>query len=61
MSLDQLKELEIKEAQELYTRPANQLIAGMQVKQIEQLSKSIRKIEKGVLDSARELPSMPSC
>jgi len=59
MSLSQLKELEIKEAQQLYDHPANQLIAGMQIKQIEQLSESIQKIEKGVLDSARELPFYP--
>ena len=56
MSLSQLKGLEIRQAQELYTHPANQRIAGMQIKQIEQLSESIQKLEKGVLDSARELP-----
>src|SRR6266436_6271639 len=56
MTLADLKALEIKEAQELYDHPANQLIAGMQIKHIEQLSQSIEKIEKGVLDSARELP-----
>src|SRR6266480_2967932 len=56
MSLSQLKELEIKEAQGLYTHPANQLIAGMQIQHIEQLSESIQKIEKGVLASARDLP-----
>ena len=56
MSLSQLKELEIMQAQELYTHPANQLIAGMQIKHIEQLSQTIIKIEKGVLASARELP-----
>jgi transposase len=56
MSLSQLKELEIKEAQGLYTHPANQLIAGMQIKHIEQLSESIAKIERGVLASAREVP-----
>ena len=61
MSLSQLKELELKEAQELYEHPANQLIAGMQIKHIEQLSQSIEKIEKVVLASARELPSTPSC
>ena len=59
MSLSQLKELEIKEAQQLYDHPANQLIAGMQIKQIEQLSESIQKIEKGVLACARELPFYP--
>src|SRR6266481_3074895 len=52
MTLSELKELEIAEAQELYTHPANQLIAGMQIQHIEQLSQSIKKIEKGVLDSA---------
>src|SRR6058998_1094786 len=57
MTLGELKDLEIKEAQGLYDHPANQLIAGMQIKHIEQLTESIEKIEKAVLDSARELPS----
>src|SRR6266700_14212 len=57
MTLSQLKALEIKAAQELYDHPANQLIAGMQIKHIEQLTESIEKIEKVVLASARELPS----
>jgi|SRR5579862_701081 len=56
MTLSRLKELEIKKTQELYDHPANQLIAGLQIKHIEQLSESIAKIEKSVLDSARELP-----
>jgi len=56
MPLRQLKELAIKEAQELYHHPANQLIAGMQIKHIEQLTESIEQIEKVVLASARELP-----
>ena len=56
MALSRLKELEIKEAQDLYDHPANQLIAGMQIKHIEQLTESIDKVEKGVLDCARELP-----
>ncbi len=56
LALSRLKELEIKEAQELYDHPANQLIAGMQIRHIEQLSESVEKIEKGVLVSARELP-----
>src|SRR6266446_1144979 len=56
MSLSELKALEIKEAQGLYDHPANQLIAGMQIKHIEQLSESVEKIEKAVLASARELP-----
>src|SRR5438034_2219247 len=56
MTLSELKELEIKQAQDLYDHPANQLIAGMQIKHIEQLTESIEKIEKAVLDCARELP-----
>jgi transposase len=56
MSLSELKGLEIKAAQKLYEHPANQLIAGMQVGHIEQLTQSIEKIEKVVLASARELP-----
>ena len=56
MTLSRLKELEIKQAQDLYDHPANQLIAGMQIKHIEQLTESIEKVEKGVLDCARELP-----
>src|SRR6266851_3594164 len=56
MTLGELKELEIKEAQELYDHPANQLIAGMQIKHITHLSESVEKIEKVVLGSARELP-----
>jgi transposase len=57
MTLGRLKELEIKEAQDLYEHPANQMIAGMQLKHIEQLTESIDKIEKVVMASARELPS----
>jgi len=57
MTLSQLKELEIKEAQDLYAHPANQMIAGMQIKQMDQLTESIEKIEKVVMASARELPS----
>ena len=56
MTLSALKNLEIKEAQELYEHPANQMIAGMQIKHIEQLTESIEKLEKAVLGSARELP-----
>jgi transposase len=56
MALSRLKALKIKEAQDLYEHPANQVIAGLQIKHIEQLTESIEKIEKGVLASARELP-----
>jgi transposase len=57
MTLRQLKELESKEAQQLYDHPANALIAGMQIQHIEQLTQSIEKIEKVVLVDARDLPS----
>ena len=56
MTLGELKDLGIKQAQDLYDHPANQLIAGMQIKHIEQLAESIEKVEKLVLDCARELP-----
>ena len=56
LTLSELKALEIKKAQELYDHPANQIIAGVQIKHIEHLSESIKKIEKAVLASARELP-----
>jgi transposase len=56
MTLVRLKELEVKEAQALYHHPANQLIAGMQIRHIEQLTESIEKIQKAVMASARELP-----
>ena len=56
MSLGRLKEMEVEEAHQLYEHPANQLIAGMQIKHIDQLTESIEKIQKAVLDSARELP-----
>jgi transposase len=56
MTLSELKGLDIKAAQEIYEHPANQLIAGMQIQQIEQLTQSVGKIEKAVLASARELP-----
>jgi transposase len=56
LTLSRLKELEVKEAQALYEHPANQMIAGLQMQHIEQLNKSIDKIQKGVLACARELP-----
>src|ERR1044071_1615895 len=49
MTLNTLKQLEVKAAQDLYEHPANQIIAGMQIKHVEQLSQSIRKIEKVVM------------
>ena len=56
IALGQVKQMGPKEAPALYEHPANQLIAGMQIKHIEQLTESIAKIEKGVLGAARELP-----
>jgi transposase len=56
LTLTKLKELEIKEAQALYDHPANQIIAGMQIKHIDQLTESIEQIGKTVLASARALP-----
>ncbi len=56
MSLNRLKQMGVEEAQKLYTDPANQLIAGLQVQHIGQLGQSIQEIEKRVLASARALP-----
>lgn len=56
MPLKMLKSMEPKEAKELYEHPANQLIAKLQLEHIGALDRSIRLIEKGVLDSAREIP-----
>lgn len=56
MTLSRLKALEPAQAVELYDHPANQLIARMQKEHIEQLDKSIGRVEKAVLLSARELP-----
>ncbi len=59
MSLSGLKRLEVKEAQALYKHPANQLIAGMQLQQMGNLTQSIEKIETVVIACARELPFYP--
>jgi transposase len=48
--------MEPKEAPKLYEHPANQLIAQVQADHIPALDKSIGRIEKGVLASAREIP-----
>lgn len=56
MSLSRLKSLEVSEAAALYEHPANQLIAKIQKEHIEQLGQSIERLEKAVLQSARELP-----
>jgi transposase len=57
MTLSELQGLEIKAAQDLYEHPANQLIAGMPIQQIEHRTERIAKIAQAVLSSARELPS----
>ena len=56
MSLSRLKSMPVDEVIELYEHPANQLIAKVQKEHIEQLGRSIERIEKAVLRSARELP-----
>ena len=56
MPLKQLKNREPKEAKALYEHPANQLIARVQLEQIQSLDESISRIEKAVLDCAREIP-----
>jgi transposase len=54
--LKTLKSMEPKQAKELYEHPANQLIAKLQLEHIGSLDRSISLIEKGVLESAREIP-----
>jgi transposase len=56
MNLGQLKSMEPSQAAALYEHPANQLIATVQKEHIDQLGRSIARIEKAVLKSARELP-----
>ena len=56
LDLSEAKKLEPKEASKLYEHPANQLIAQVQAEHIQALGKSISRIEKGVLASAREIP-----
>src|SRR6478672_6161524 len=55
MTLSRLKALQVEQAQELYDHPANQLIAGIQVQHIAQLTESIEQIEKAVLKVAARL------
>jgi len=56
LDLSEAKTMEPKEAPKLYEHPANQLIAQVQTENIQALGKSISRIEKGVLASAREIP-----
>jgi transposase len=53
---NEIKKMELEEAQKLYTHPANQLIATIQLQHIEALHESIQKIEKVVRESASFLP-----
>jgi transposase len=56
LDLSQAKKMEPQEAAKLYEHPANQLIAQVQAEHMQALAKSIRRIEEGVLASAREIP-----
>jgi transposase len=56
LDLSEVKKMEPKEVSELYEHPANQLIAQVQAEHIQALAKSISRIEKAVLASAREIP-----
>ena len=56
MRLNELKQLEVEEGKKLYTDPANQLIAGIQLQHIEQLTQSIEEIEKRVLGCVQGRP-----
>jgi len=55
-SLGRLKGMALADTQTLYEHPANCLIARLQKEHIEQLDRSIGKIEKTVLQCARQLP-----
>jgi transposase len=57
LSLSRLKGMALEETKTLYEHPANCLVATVQREHIEQLDRSIARIEKAVLQSARELPS----
>lgn len=59
LPLKELKALEPKEGSELYEHPANQLIAQVQLEHIQNLDRSIGRIEKAVLGCAREIPLYP--
>src|SRR5512133_1518566 len=56
LDLSDAKKMEPKEAPKLYEHPANQLIAQVQAEHIQALEKSIKRIEKAVLASAKEIP-----
>lgn len=56
MTLTRLKSIDSKDAPKLYGHPANQLVAQIQMRQIESLNQSVGQIEKAVLKCAREIP-----
>jgi transposase len=56
MPLRDLKAMEPRQAITLYEHPANQLIAKIQLEQMESLDKGIATIEKAVLGCARAIP-----
>lgn len=56
LELREVKGMTPLQGQKLYDHPANQLIAGIQLKHIEQLDQSIEKIEQAVLKCTRQLP-----
>ncbi len=57
LELRKLKAMTPKEAAQIYTHPANQLIAQVQKQHIEALDQSIHQIEKAVLSVADKLPN----
>lgn len=56
LDLSDAKKTEPKEAPKLYEHPANQLIAQVQAEHIQALNQSICRLDKAVLDCAREIP-----
>lgn len=56
MSQSEFKGLEMKKVKQLYDHPANQLIAQVQKKHVDELTASIEKIEDIILKTAKALP-----
>lgn len=56
LPLSDTKKMAPEAAVKLYDHPANQLIAKVQSEHIQALSESIARIEKAVLQSAKEIP-----
>ncbi len=54
--LKKLEDMDVEKARKLYEHLANNLIAGLQLEQIEHLDAAIKRVEKVALESARELP-----